>query len=573
MLCFLATLVPLLRGALFASIFGATACALQAEQAMQDSAPAGAGVPPASMAAINAVDLAQHVRVLASDSYQGRFPGTTGEARTLAYLSAGFARAGLEAPYAGSYLQGVPLASLLVEARSSLAVTSVDGGRRVDFAFPDDVLLGGLAAGGHDNLHDSPIVFVGYGIHAPERNWDDYADVNVSGRTVLALWGEPAAFGDGGSHHGTLFGKRQAAAAQGAAGFLVIPQPSADSLPWSVYADHARQPSHAIAGEPTPLGRLLRGTLREERARELLALADLDLDSLRDEAGVDSHASYELPLRAHFDVHAVAEPVFTHNVLGVLRGSEHPEECVIYTAHWDHVGQREDIGGDHIFNGAVDNATGTSALLELARVFGALDTPPARSVVFLATTAEEQGLLGAHYHAENPLFPLGQTVAVINMDALFPFGETKGLTVVGAGRSELDAYLQAAAQSVGRVAYPDPMPEQGAFYRSDHYPFASRGVPASFAVGGPAQDPEVNETVDIQRWVEYVGQHYHRPTDEYDASTWDMAGIVQDVRGFFHAGWQLANTRHFPNWLPESEFRALRDAQRARFSAAGNPSR
>lgn len=529
------------------------------------TAPALDDAPPrAAWDAINGPDLARHVEVLASDAYLGRFPGGTGEARTVAYLSAGFARAGLHAPYDGGYLQEVPLASLLVDRASTLAVRRADGARAEHFAFPDDVLLGGLAAGGHDALHDSPIVFVGHGIHAPEQGWDDYADVDVRGRTVLVLWGEPEAFGDGGSHHGTLFGKRLAAAELGATGFLLIPEAGPDALPWSLFADHATQPSHQIAGKPTPLGKLIRGTVREERARALLALADLELDALRAEADA-APASRELPLRADFDVHAASEPVITHNVVGVLRGSERPEECVVYTAHWDHVGQREENGDDHIFNGAVDNATGTSALLELARAFGALDTPPARSIVFLATTAEEQGLLGAHYHAENPLFPLGRTVAVINMDALFPFGETKGLTVVGAGKSELDAYLEAAAEAVGRRAYPDPMPEQGAFFRSDHYPFASRGVPATFAVGGPAQDPDAGETVDVQRWYEYVGEHYHRPSDEYDAERWDMTGIVQDVRGYLHAGWRLANTRAFPNWLPDSEFRALRDAQRAEF--------
>jgi len=254
------------------------------------------------------------------------------------------------------------------------------------------------------------------------------------------------------------------------------------------------------------------------------------------------------------------QQIKSRNVLGYLEGSETPDELLIYTAHWDHEGTDEKLEGDKVFNGAVDNATGTSVLIHLAGLFGGLGQKPARSILFIATTAEERGLLGSTYYADNPVYPLENTVAVINMDGLFPFGETKGMTVTALGSSEIEEYMSEAAEKVGRKLYSDGAPEAGAYFRSDHYPFAAKGVPAVFAVGGPAMEEGVGETANESDWVDYVTTRYHRPGDEFDPLTWDMAGIVQDARIYYETGYRVANAPQRPRWYGGNEFRPLQDA-------------
>ena len=539
----------------------------------------------AGVASVTGDELAAHVEVLASDAFEGRFPGTAGEARTVAYLSAAYARAGLEPLVGGSFLQPVPLRETRVAVRRELALSGDD---ERELTFPEDVLwypppeghaTGGGASGG---LRDAPVFFAGHGVVAPEHGWDDYAGLDVRGALVVALWGDPPApeddptrfEGAGLSPHGTRAAKAAAASARGAAALLLVHAQERVGVGFELLADHAVKPSYTLAdgSEGTPATSsgeddpgLLQGTLPGPGLDALLVAAGHDAAAVRAAADAGDTAGFALPWTATVELATSRRDVVSHNVVGWLPGSERPDEVVVYTAHWDHVGLRAtpDAAGDRICNGAVDNATGTAALLEIAQAFGGLATPPERSVLFLATTSEEQGLLGAEHYAAHPLVPLEDTVGVLNMDALFPFGETKGMTVVAMGSSELEQPLAVAAAAVGRRLYPDPSPELGAFYRSDHYPFAKRGVPALFAVGGPAHDPDVGETVSFERFVDYVTHRYHQPADEYDPATWDMAGIVQDVRTFFHTGWLLARDERFPNWVEGSEYRPLRDAMRA----------
>ena len=335
-------------------------------------------------------------------------------------------------------------------------------------------------------------------------------------------------------------------------------------MPWEVIAQGARLPHQQLADPEGPPKVRLQGLVPREGLRAALdEAAAAALDEAVTAAARDGFRARPLPLRLSASLRREVEAMTSHNVVGILPGAERAQEHVIYTAHWDHVGRDPMREGDGIFNGAVDNATGTAALLELAEAFASLPQPPARSVVLVATTAEEQGLLGATWYAEHPVMPLADAVAVINMDALFPFGEMPGMTVVGLGSSELEGIMADAARTVGRRLVPDPSPELGAFFRSDHYPFAHRGVPAIFAVGGPSDDPAADQSALIGRFTEFVQRRYHQVGDEYDPATWDMAGIVQDVTIYFRTGYAIAMDERRPQWNPGTPFRARHEALRA----------
>jgi hypothetical protein len=535
--------------------------------------PAGTSAPPAddvaveiAVAAIRGEDLARHVEVLASDDFAGRFPGEAGEAKTVTYIAAELSRLGVMPGAPHGFLQPVPLQRIEVQPGATLRVGADPDAPALQWG--EDFLAW---SDGPVHLTDRDLVFAGYGIVAPEYDWDDYAGVDVRGKIVLTLGGEPSATadeparfeGDALSPHATPTAKVAAAAAAGAAAVLELRADGEHGIAWSTLATGAAAPKYALPDAPSTPRLELRGLLRADRGAAIVAAAGHSLDELRDHSGRRGFVAQPLGVRASVDLDATRHTVTSHNVVGWIRGRERPEETVVYTAHWDHVGVREHLAGDHIFNGAVDNATGTAALLTLAAAYAALPAPPRRSIVFVATTAEEQGLLGARYYVQHPVFPLRDTVAVINMDALFPFGETRGMTVVAMGSTELDPYFAEAARHTGRTLHPDPFPEAGAFFRSDHFPFAEQGVPAMFAVGGPSPDPDAGETVSLARFAEYVQQRYHQPADEYDARTWDMGGIVQDVEIYFRAGLALAQTDAFPNWRPDHPFRARRDAMRS----------
>jgi hypothetical protein len=529
------------------------------------TSPAASDDPvQAAVAGIRAEDLAAHVRVLASDAFEGRFPGSAGETKTVAYISAHFAQHGLEPAVAGSYLQPVPLVSVTLAPETSAQL----GGRSL--RVPEDLVVSSATPRARVELVDADVVFAGHGIVAPEHDWDDYAGIDVRGKVVMVLPGDPdpsrddPGFFEGRALtvYGTTAHKAEQAARLGAAALLTLYDPEAFGTPWDVFEQGARLPHQQLTESGGPPKVPLQGLL--PRSTLLAALDErgrATLEELQRLVAQDDFTARPLPLRLSVSLHREVEPVVSHNVVGILRGVRRPDEHIVYTAHWDHVGRNESREGDGIYNGAVDNATGIAALLELAEAFAGLPQPPDRSVVLVATTAEEQGLLGSTWYVEHPVLPLADAVGVINMDALFPFGATRGMTVVALGSSELDRYMTEAASTVGRRLYPDPNPELGAFFRSDHYPFAHRGVPAIFAVGGPA--PEPDETVELERFAEYVRTRYHQVGDEYDDATWDMAGIVQDVTIYFRTGHAIAMDEHRPQWSPASPFRARHEALRA----------
>lgn len=530
-----------------------------------------AAADDAGLAAITAETIRDHVAILASDAYGGRFPGTVGEDSTLAYLERRFRALGLEPIVDGSYRQKVPLVRRTVlptpEVRLSWVGEDGGSGRATlpTLRWADDLLIGSTGLDEQLTVTGAEMVFVGYGISAPELNWDDYAGIDMRGKVALVLSSDPGrAPGDttlfGGravTHYSLTQTKQESAARHGAVGLLTMHDQEIVSYPFSLLTAAAGRGKLDLVAGPNALPKpALGGALRKEIVQELLRAAKLDPDELMAAAGHRGFTARPLGIALDVSARIKVERSESFNMLGLLRGGTHPDEVVVYSAHWDHVGIGVPVEGDSIYNGAVDNASGTAALLTLAKAFRALPELPARSILFWATTCEEQGLLGSYHYADNPVIPLKQTVALINMDALFPFGPVDAMVVTGYGQCELEDLLVPATAPEGRVVIPDDSPEAGAFYRSDHYPMAKKGVPVIFAVGNPKDDSNAEL---MGRFIDYVQTSYHRPSDEL-TDAWDLGGIVQDVRSYYRLGHLLATGDQWPNWRVTSEFRGSRDA-------------
>jgi Zn-dependent M28 family amino/carboxypeptidase len=525
--------------------------------------------------AITAERIRGHVAVLASDAYGGRFPGTAGEDSTLAYLERHYRALRLEPVVNGSYRQEVPLVRRTVLPTPTVRLSRVngttDGSALPEIRWADDLLLGSNTLDETVRLSGAELVFVGYGITAPDLGWDDYAGIDLTGKVALVLSTDPGRApedstlfrGRALTHFGLPSTKQEMAAAHGAAAILSMHDQEIVGYPFDILtaaAGRARYdlvPGSNAAPKPS-----IGGTLRKEVVQAILTAAGADPAALMAAAGRRGFRAKPLGIALDITATVTVERSVSHNLLGLLRGRERPDEVIAYSAHWDHMGIGVPVNGDSIYNGAVDNASGTAALLAIAGAFRARATPPARSVLFWATTCEEQGLLGSYHYADNPVVPLERTVALLNMDALFPFGPVDGMVVTGYGQSELEDLLVPASAAEGRVVIPDDAPEAGAFYRSDHYPLARKGVPALFAVGNPSDDSNAEL---MARFTSYVTTGYHKPSDEL-TDDWDLAGIVQDARTYYRLGITLAEGTAWPNWKPNSEFRGLRDRMK---SAAG----
>ncbi|BBM70854.1 M28 family metallopeptidase [Rhodothermus marinus] len=513
--------------------------------------------------------LAEHIQVLASDEFLGRAPASPGEEKTVNYLIEQFQALGLRPGNGDSYTQEVPLAEITADPAS--ARLEVQGRRgRLRFRYGDEAMFWTKRLVPEVSVTGSEVVFVGYGIVAPEYDWNDYAGVDVRGKTVVILVNDPGyATGDSTLFTGramTYYGrwtyKFEEAARQGAAAALIIHETGPAGYPWAVVQGSWSGPQFTLVNEQQNMDRCaIEGWLTYESARRLFELAGRDLEQLKAAAARPGFRAVPLGLRLSATLRNTTREVRSRNVLALLPGRERPDEVVIYTAHWDHLGVDPSLPGDSIYNGALDNATGTAGLLALARAFTALPEPPARSVLFLAVTAEEQGLLGSAYYATHPVFPPEKTVAVLNMDGLNVLGPMRDVTVIGYGMSELDDYAAAAAEAQGRYLRPDPEPEKGYYYRSDHFSFARVGIPALYLDAG-IDHVEHGPDWTLARRAEYVERHYHKPSDEYDPA-WDLRGAVDDLRLLFDIGYRLANSTDFPNWREGTPFRALREQQRA----------
>jgi len=521
-----------------------------------------------SSATIAEADMRRMISTLADDEFEGRAPATPGGIAASQWIADEMARIGLEPGYEGSYFQPVPLLEVtLDESTSSFDIAH--NGEPLGLTTNEDVVFWTKRAADEVSLDGSDLVFVGYGVVAPEYGWNDYEGVDVEGKTVVMLVNDPGyADPDSGLFNGnamTYYGrwtyKYEEAARQGAAGVILIHQTAPASYGWNVVSgswtgaqlDLAREP-----GEGTFAA--VESWVTEDVARQLFELSGLDFDAVTAAA---SQADFEaVPmegLTASATLHNSTRTLDSRNVVGIVPGTTRPDEYVIYTAHWDHIGIRDVAEGeDGIYNGAVDNATGTAAILEIGEAFMA--NPPERSVMILAVTAEESGLLGSAYYGENPIVPFSQTVGGINIDAMLPTGRSRDIIVVGHGASELEDVLETVASEQDRYIVPDPNPEAGYFYRSDHISLAKHGVPMLYADGG--EDLREGGTEAGQAAGEdYRANRYHGPADEYSAD-WPMDGMIENVELFYEVGSRLANSDDWPNWYEGNEFRALRDEQR-----------
>lgn len=512
--------------------------------------------------------LFEYIEVLASDDFEGRLPGTAGGQKTENYLANLWRSFGVRPANNGSFFQEVRLAGVK-QVSASNAVFVADG-KELELENRKDLVFSGSRITEVARLDDSELVFVGYGIVAPEYDWDDYAGVDVRGKTVIALWGDPGIHtaekdpdlfkGKAATIHAMSSFKAEQAARHGADGILLIHDEALAGWPWQVAIQGLPGIKYKIAEprESAPAPRI-GGFLSKDAAAKIFDLAGMRFNETMASARTRGFTPVPLGLTANMSVANELSEVSSNNVVGIVPGRKRPDEYIIYTAHWDHVGTKPEMEGDNIFNGAMDNATGTAGISEIARVIASMDDGPDRSVVFVATTAEEQGLLGAFYYADNPIFPLEKTAAVFNMDAHYPYGEFDGMVVVGKGSSELESYIEEAAIAIGRETFANPAPEQGAFYRSDHYPFAKAGVPSIYAVGAPVPREGAEPTKQERIMAEYVTTRYHKPGDEVDPDTWDLRGVVQDVQVYLMAGLSLASDPRWPNWHFNNEFRAKRD--------------
>jgi Zn-dependent M28 family amino/carboxypeptidase len=533
--------------------------------------PAPQSATPGAAPTIDPARLANHVRVLASDDFLGRGPATPGEAKTVAYIAEQFRAVGLQpgGPN-GSWYQEVPLNQYDIVGRPELAF--VVGGRRQALTQGEQIAVrASMRNIDRVAIDRAPVVFLGYGVKAPERNWDDFKGMNLQGKVGLVLINDPdfeTGQGEFGGKAMTYYGrwtyKYEEAARQGLAGMLVVHETAPASYGWAtVKNSNTNTMFDIVRANPAEAHPPLEGWVQHDVAVELLRAAGHDFDALKRQAQTRDFRPVELRDVTFSAGYAVRrETIRSRNVIGRLPGRVHPNETILYGAHWDHLGVgAPDARGDSIYNGAVDNATGVAAVLELARVFAA-GPRPERSIVFAAWTVEEKGLLGSEYYAANPVYPLETTVAGFNIDALAPTGPARDVLVVGYGQSELEDHIERVLQSAGRVVARDPHPEAGYFFRSDHFPMAKRGVPMLYIDTG--QDLLSGGTAAGEAFdAAYRRDRYHQPADEYDPATWRFDGIAQDVLALYRVGLELANSRAWPNYRPTSEFRPIRDRSAA----------
>ncbi len=553
---------PVARLASAAAFAALTACS--GSDAAMDSGSGGA-------ASITESEIAEHLATLSSDEFGGRAPSSPGEELTVAYLAEEFEAAGLQPGNAGSWFQNVPLVDITADPGAAPFVVS-DGRGSLSFAYADDFVTWTTRVVEAAGVEDSEMVFVGYGIVAPEVGWNDYEGLDATGKTVVILVNDPGFAtqdpdvfsGNTMTYYGRWTYKFEEAARQGAAAALIVHQTAPAAYGWETVRNSWTGPQFNLQSADGNADRVaIEGWMTEETSRTLFERAGLDFDALAEQATTGSLRPVDMDMALTTSVSNDLRFSESRNVVGLLEGSEAPDEYFVYMAHWDHFGtdaELEAAGEDGIYNGALDNASGTAALLELAEAYATRTEPPRRSILFVAVTAEEQGLLGSKHYATNPVVPLGQTVAGLNMDGLSNFGPTNDLVVIGYGMSELDAIADRAVAMQDRRVVPDPEPEKGYYFRSDHFELAKMGVPMIYPEHG-IDHVERGEEYGRAMNERYTSERYHMVTDEYDDS-WDLTGAVPDVRLYYEMGREVIDSDAWPNWNEGTEFRAIRDASR-----------
>ncbi|MGB0134001.1 M28 family metallopeptidase [Dokdonella sp.] len=510
-------------------------------------------------AAISAEDFAARLKKLASDEFEGRKPGTIGERMTTAYIKDQFERIGLKPGVDGSWFQTVPMMQTEVIDPEGVHVEVKGTVASARFGIGENMVVGSLNGSTAVDLADSEIVFAGYGVSAPD--WNDYADIDVKGKTVIVLvndpgWGnqDPELFkGPTLTYYGRWTYKYEEAARQGAAALFIVHETPGAGYPWAIVQNGWTGAQLSLPASEDPAPRLeTAGWFSEEAATELFAAAGADFAALKKSADLRGFKPVSLDARLSVKFQSKVDVTSSENVVGYLPGSERPDEAIVYTAHWDHLGKDELLSGDQIYNGAIDNATGVAAILEIAEAFADQKPAPQRSVYFAAVTLEESGLLGAQYLVAHSPVAAEKIAANINIDAMGVIGPTKNVTVIGLGQSELDEYIAEAAAAQGRVINGDEEPEKGFFFRSDHVNFARAGVPALYASGG-LDLVDGGEEAGRAASHDYTTNHYHKPADNYDPN-WDYRGVVADLEALYAVGRKLADETTFPQWKPGADF-------------------
>jgi Zn-dependent M28 family amino/carboxypeptidase len=523
--------------------------------------------------AIEPDSLLAGIKTLSSDDFEGRKPGSPGEVKTIAYMQQQFQQLGLKPGNPdGTYLQNVPLAGITSKSQPEIAVK----GKNLSLVDKKDYIALSSRYVPQVDVKNSDIVFVGYGVVAPEYGWDDYKNVDVKGKTILMLINDPAIpdpadssklddkmfKGAAMTYYGRWTYKYEIASEKGAAAAIIIHETGPAGYPFEVVSGSWGGENFGIQRPDNNAGRVaVEGWITFDKAGELCRMAGLDLAALKKAAITKDFKPVPLPgATAGFKIENTLRKIDSHNVIAKLEGSDPSlkDQYVIYTAHWDHLGRDPELKGDQIYNGAADNASGSAGLLEIARAYTKLSPAPKRSILFLSVTAEEQGLLGTQYYATNPLYPLKNTLADINMDVLNLWGKTSDMTIIGLGNSTLDDTATEVLKAHGRTVIGDPDPGKGSFYRSDHFEFAKEGVPA---LDPDAGDNYIGKPPDYgkQKRDYYTEHDYHKPSDEVKPD-WDLSGAVEDLQVFFEIGLNVSNAPDIPQWKPGTEFKAKRDA-------------
>jgi len=526
-------------------------------------------VPIGQLPSVDTNAVLEHTKVLSSDEYEGRAPGTKGEELSVSYIADQFKKVGLQPGNPdGTYFQKVPLVGITPDPKTELVFAK--GGTTRRLKFKDDVVAWTKHVADSATIDKSDIVFVGYGVVAPEFNWDDYKGVDVKGKTLLMLVNDPPVPDPGradkldpktfGGNAMTYYGrwtyKYEIGAQKGAAGVLIVHETAPAGYGFNVIQGKTGEQFDLVTPDKNMSRAAIEGWVTLDQAKALLQMAGQDFDALKKTAATRDFKPVPLGVTASMTIHNTLRTIDSRNVLGKLAGADPAlkDEYVVYTAHWDHFGRT----ADGIFHGAEDDALGCASLIEMARAFQKAPAPPRRSILFLAVTAEEQGLLGSQYYATMPLYPLAKTVADINMDSWNTHGRTKDLTLVGFGASDLDDYARDAAAEQGRVVHGDAEPEKGFYYRSDHFNFAKEGVPALDPDGGVdfiGQSADYSKKV-RDEWTEHI---YHTPKDVVTPD-WNMQGVAEDLKLYLAVGYRVAQSDKMPEWKPGNEFKAKRDA-------------
>jgi Zn-dependent M28 family amino/carboxypeptidase len=515
----------------------------------------------------------RHTKTLSADEFEGRAPGSKGEDLTVNYIVDTFRKSGLKPGNTdGTYVQKVPLVGITgAEARP---LTIARGGRKQTLKWKDEVVAWTKHVADGASLENSELVFAGYGVDAPEYNWNDFKDVDVKGKTIVVFVNDPQMpdpsdsskldpktfNGEAMTYYGRWTYKYEEGAKRGAAGILIVHETAPAGYPFSVVQGFLGERFDLVTADKNMGRAAIEGWVSLDAAKKIFAMAGQDFDALKKQAITREFKPVPLGLTASMAVKNTLRTLDSLNVLAKLEGSD-PQlknEYVVYSAHWDHLGIGDPVNGDKIYNGALDNASGVASLLEIARAFTQVQPPPKRSILFLMVTAEEQGLLGSQYYSVTPAYPLAKTVANINMDTVNPWGRTKDITVIGLGASDLDDYLRDAAGEQGRTLRPDPEPEKGFYYRSDHFNFAKQGVPALYTESGIdfiGKPPEYGK----QKRDEYTNHDYHAPSDEVKPD-WDLSGAREDAQLLLAVGYRVAQADKYPEWKPGNEFKAKRDS-------------